>query len=72
MNSHLPFMQSHLNGCKYREVQCTQCGQYVQSHILSTHEEEDCPMRPETCIHCRKDIPYQQMEVRIYIIYIAT
>lgn len=57
-------LQSHLKSCEYREIQCTQCGQYIRYNLLDQHKGKECPMRPVLCEHCKKDIPYQQMKVR--------
>ena len=61
-------MQNHIEICEYREVQCTQCGQYIQQLVLTRHKETDCPMRPEllVCPHCREEVPSQQMQVGDY------
>ena len=56
-------LQAHLPVCEYREIQCTQCGQYIQYLILTTHQEVECPMRPQPCQHCGKDVPAQQLQV---------
>ena len=56
-------LQNHLKTCEHRETQCTQCGQYVQFLTLLVHQSKECPMRPEKCVYCGKDVPHQQMEV---------
>jgi len=56
--------QSHLRTCEYREFQCTQCGQYIRYNLLEHHKLKECSMRPITCQHCKKEVPYQQMDVR--------
>ena len=52
-----------MGNCDYSEVQCKMCGQHVQKKTLATHQKTDCPMRPELCVHCGKDVPIQQMQV---------
>ena len=27
------------------------------------HQSKECPIRPEKCAYCGKDVPHQQMEV---------
>ena len=56
-------MQGHLGNCDYRDVQCTQCGQYIQQLDMEAHQKELCAMRPTTCPHCSKDVPTQQLQV---------
>ncbi len=56
-------MQAHLGNCDYRDVQCTQCGQYIQQLDMEAHQKELCAMRPTTCPHCSKDVPTQQLQV---------
>ncbi len=56
-------MQEHLGNCDYRDVQCTQCGQYIQQLDMEAHQKELCAMRPTTCPHCSKDVPTQQLQV---------
>ena len=56
-------LQSHCEICEYREIQCTQCGQYIQFLHMRRHQDVDCPMRPEPCPHCKNDVPVQQMQV---------
>lgn len=55
--------QDHVQACEYRDIQCTQCGQYIQQLILIVHKTEQCPMRPVKCTYCGKDIPHQQLQV---------
>ena len=31
--------------------------------MLKKHKEIDCPMRPDVCPHCGKEVPSQQMQV---------
>ncbi len=44
----IPSMQAHLGNCDYRDVLCTQCGQYIQQLDMEAHQKELCAMRP-TC-----------------------
>lgn len=58
-------LEDHLQHCEHKDIQCTQCGQYVQMQGLSLHQSKECPMRPVKCVHCGKDVPHQQMEDHI-------
>ncbi len=61
-------MQAHVANCDYRDVQCTQCGQYIQQLDMEAHQKELCAMRPTTCPHCSKDVPTQQLQVSFALI----
>ena len=43
------------------------CENQVQRGTLHSHQKTSCPMRPELCVHCGKDVPFQQMQV--YTVY---
>ena len=62
-----PHLQNHVSTCDYRDVQCTLCGLYVQQFTLDAHQNEQCPMRPITCQHCKKDVPVQQLQVCVCV-----
>lgn len=55
--------QTHLLDCRFREVQCTQCGQLVPCNNLENHELNECPMRPSICQYCQRKVPVEQLEV---------
>ena len=52
----------HYAECEFAEVQCPMCENQVQRGTLHSHQKTSCPMRPELCVHCGKDVPFQQME----------
>jgi len=56
---------SHSEICEYRDIQCTQCGQYIQFLVMRRHQDVECPMRPEPCSYCGNEVPVQQMQVRV-------
>ena len=42
-------------GCEYVEVKCWHnCGDYYELRFIKEHEQNDCPKRPFSCVHCRK------------------
>jgi hypothetical protein len=61
-------LEAHAAECEFSEVQCKVCGNHVQRKSLPGHMKTSCPMRPELCVHCSKDVPFQQMTVCFVII----
>lgn len=62
--------QAHLLDCRYREIQCTQCGQLIPCAKLENHERNECPMRPSVCEYCLSKVPVEQLEVCVCVIII--
>ena len=60
---HTYIIKEHVAECEFGEVQCKMCGGHVQRRSLQAHMKTSCPMRPELCVHCGKDIPFQQTQV---------
>ena len=55
-------LDAHSAECEFAEVQCPMCENQVQRGTLHSHQKTSCPMRPELCVHCGKDVPFQEME----------
>ena len=39
------------------------CGEHIEKKSFATHQSTDCPMKPEPCVHCDKDVPVKLMQV---------
>ena len=49
-----PSSGSQVIGCQFVEVECMyECGEWVQRQLITTHQTQQCKMRPYSCDYCR-------------------
>ena len=53
-------LQSHLDGCDYKKVSCTNkgCRVIMKRKLLAKHLQKNCCQRLVQCEHCHLDVPY--------------
>ena len=48
-----PSPENQLTGCQFVEVECKHgCGEWLQRHHITSHQNEECPERPYSCEYC--------------------
>ena len=48
-----PKPDEQLLGCEYAKICCVHCSELFLRPSIATHQNEDCPQRPFSCIYCR-------------------
>ena len=51
-SSQLVHLESHLKNCKYQEIECSHCSDYVCRKDMDSHMSDTCPSREYTCPDC--------------------
>ena len=48
-----PKPDEQLLGCEYAKICCVHCSELFLRPSIATHQNEECPQRPFSCIYCR-------------------
>lgn len=52
-------IRDHMDSCKYKEVECTDCGNRFPEYYMEKHILEDCVMRKIECDRCSEEGTYK-------------
>lgn len=48
-----PTPDKQLTGCEFIEINCNHCSESLRRHRINDHQNEECSLRPFSCVYCR-------------------